>query len=864
MGNQKERSKMTQYKTFLNRIQITSISNLFLNKLILILQVYLIINRIRLLKNLTSTYSHTSSTLPILSNQQKLNNSIIINIFLITFSIIFTLVHALIGSIKLGVYFHDGFILGKNFDKNKSKKINFNNYTASSSTCSSSLSSDNTVSISKQKLTKSNSQRPMLGCYFFKRPSFWKELPPLGALFHIFSSFCILLAEVQLSSRRIQLGNKPVGDIFSSKSDFLFGEPINRLKIFKSNYDLAQIKPSNRLTKDAIVQNNHLNDVINSKDDFTLFGHGNQQLNFHTSLIFIVSENTIGLDYLNFMIALINFSCKVCQTFWSSSKSFTFLLFSFTSLMIVVLSNSYSTFEILLKSNNLKVIAQNFLFFAYKNDNKRDNGINLMQDYGHDLILALIFIISAIFLFINVFLFGKYGFGKFNFYKIKLQNNLNKYIQKNYADKEFLSDISSKNRTEISIEKSDSISNCSPKSHSEQSSFNTSITNSKYLCDFNFIKSYKENIFSSILLLCYCIIRSLFIYELIIVYKFTSDSLILVQVCLEILLIMVWIILLIFLTFKENWTFKFDSNYKILFWNHIYATSNLKQNASLNSDKFTNYDYKINVIDKNLVEKSKLDDIRQKSNEINSKTPGLLVRDDSMLNRSSYLSSSSITEVSSLMPSTFVTNQKLSSQYNPKMIGSKTSMPSELVSSTIMSDKNIVLINDDASSNDEMSLKLQQYSVENEIAAADNQIYSQVKRNKIMEKSINAESNDKIKWSYKLSKNKNSLKKNLPTCKSVIATIGEIMEEDKNKYLNQSKFLSTFNLKFIFYSIVNLASSSATIDSGHESINESPVNNQIVLNEKIAKKSCSNHASGVYKAQTVQLKSQNQMFDTNC
>lgn len=806
MKNPKKKTKMNIFKLFLNRIQLTSLNNLFLNKIIFILQIYLIVNRIKLLNHLTSTYSHTSSSLPIWSNQQKLNNSIIINIFLITFSIIFTLVHAVIGSIKLGIYSHDGFKLGKNFDKDKSKLINLNDYTSSSSTCSSSMSSDNTVSISKQKLTKSSSQKPMLGCYFFKRPSFWAQLPPLGALFHVMSSFCILLAEVQLSSRRIQLGNKPVGDIFSSKSDFLFGEPINRLKMFKPTYDLNKIKSSNQLITDMRIQKNNLNDIINSKDDFTIFGYGNQQTNFHSSLIFLVSENTISLDYLNFVISLITFSSKICQTFWSSSKSFAFLLLSFTVLMIVVISNSYSAFEILLKSNNLKVIARNFLFFPYKNNNKNDNGGNLVQDYGHDLISALVYTISIIFLFINVFLFSKYGFRKFNFHKLKLQRNINKYIRKNYRENEFLSEIQEKNCTEISIEKSDTISNCSPKSQSDQSSFDTSITNPNSLCDFKFLKSYGENIFSSILLLFYCIIRSLFIYELIIVFKFTSDSLILTQVCLEIVLIMVWIILLICLTFKENWNFKLDSNYKILFWNHIYNANNLKQNVSINSEKIINlgnsHDYKINLTDKSMEERSKIVENGRNSDELASKTPGLLVRDDSVLNRSSYLSSSSITEVSSLMPSTFISNQKMLPPYNSKMVCSKSSVPSDLIPSTIMTDRNIVLINDDESSNDEASLKFHQYSIENELANVDGQIYSQVKKNKIMDKNIEDDPINKIKRSHKSSKNKNSLKKNLPACKSMIATIGEIMEEDKNKYLNPSKFFKT-NFINNFFKIIN-------------------------------------------------------------
>lgn len=322
---------MQKAKNF--KIQFISLSSLVLTVLLTILQIYLIVNRFRLLKDLSTTFSQTNS-LPILSNQQKLNNSLIINIFLLTFSLLFTIFYFLCASLKLGIYSHDDFKLGNNFDESKIKSedlLQIKGSGSMASPCSTSMASEDSsraVSMSKQILTKSSTSSKSIAkslkCFIFSKPSFWSELPPPGACFHLLSALFLLLAEVQLTSKQIKLGSKPIGDIFSSKLDFLFGEPINRLKTFSSSQETLTRSLSTTTNEPKYESN--LNDIINSKDDFSVFGTG--QGFWFSSIVFTMGSNTINLEYLNFIIALLVFMLKVTQTFWTTSKN---LLFYFLS-----------------------------------------------------------------------------------------------------------------------------------------------------------------------------------------------------------------------------------------------------------------------------------------------------------------------------------------------------------------------------------------------------------------------------------------------------------------------------------------------------------------------------------------------------
>ena len=78
---------------------------------------------------------------------------------------------------------------------------------------------------------------------------------------------------------------------------------------------------------------------------------------------------------------------------------------------------------------------------------------------------------------------------------------------------------------------------------------------------------YKEQIILSVLFLIYCLIRSLFIYQQLILYNFCKDKIVLTSIIIEFLAIMVWIGGLLLITIKTNLTFKLRKNYKIVNWN---------------------------------------------------------------------------------------------------------------------------------------------------------------------------------------------------------------------------------------------------------------------------------------------------------
>jgi hypothetical protein len=159
-----------------------------------------------------------------------------------------------------------------------------------------------------------------------------------------------------------------------------------------------------------------------------------------------------------------------------------------------------------------------------------------------------------------------------------------------------------------------------------------------------------EHIFSFGLFVIYCLLRSLFIYEIFIVFKYSNDILFVITIFFEAITICIWIFTLLMLTFKKDWSFKLRNEFKLLYWNWLYQNFGHKSRHSPPSPpstiNLTHTDAKSTIkVDSNLESKAK-----EALSENNKAC--LLVRDDSVLmNRSANLSSSSITEVSSLMPS---------------------------------------------------------------------------------------------------------------------------------------------------------------------------------------------------------------------
>jgi hypothetical protein len=220
-----------------SRIKLISLSTLVFTCLIFMLQAYLVYERYSLLKELnTLLLSESFSFFYVVSPSsttgidKKFQNTIITNAIIVTFALMFAIFSFATGSLRLGIYMHDNFFVGKTLDKSikKMSKENKKNQSpyfiamiANNSSTSSSSASSSTED-SKEKLTKPNgSIIAKLNCCSTsknknsknsKKSKRWSQLPPIAACFHLISSIFLLIAECQLNSKQIQLGQKPVSN----------------------------------------------------------------------------------------------------------------------------------------------------------------------------------------------------------------------------------------------------------------------------------------------------------------------------------------------------------------------------------------------------------------------------------------------------------------------------------------------------------------------------------------------------------------------------------------------------------------------------------------------------------------------------
>ena len=221
-------TKMSESKKSKSRFNLISLTTAFSTALITLLQIYIIVYRFKqlaeLLNTLTSS-SHLSSSLTIsYPPQSHLYASIIVNIFVLVLSALFTIVYAFINPFKIGVNAHDSFKLGKNIDR--------------STTGQNGHQSNVSFESSDQSLSSSSSivKRRKIDCFWFKRTEFWSQLPPIGASCHLMSSLLILISDLLFDSKRIELGQVPSGDIFLTRLDFLFDRSTDRKTTFFREY----------------------------------------------------------------------------------------------------------------------------------------------------------------------------------------------------------------------------------------------------------------------------------------------------------------------------------------------------------------------------------------------------------------------------------------------------------------------------------------------------------------------------------------------------------------------------------------------------------------------------------------------------
>ena len=602
-----------------NRFKLISLSSLVATALIFLLQIYLVYLS---LSNLTSL-------------ERRSHNIVVTNGLLVGVALLFSLLHALSGAIRLGIYSHDNFCIGKGFDKSKIKSKEL--LIEPSKSNSISLGSNPSTTNSKHKLTKSLSFESVfkLRCLSnkFKLTKSWSEMPPLGACFHLVSALVLLIAECQLTSEQIQFGVNPLGDIFSTKLDFLFGPPFNRIG------ELSFNKPTNNTVPP-------INDLIHSKDDFSIFS---------TSKNYQQQQQRIALSYLNFLVALLVVGVKLSQTFWHASRRFSLVLFAYMLNIGLLMALSYASYEVLLKANKVDKISVHFIFSSMSRSRSGSLPSNTEQPastLAHDTLLTSFYLISSALLVTNGFLKAKFGFDKFESVRLKFEANIGKYLSASFLKQQGMS---------------------FPKTLDSGSSCPSVMTDKTGYFDylkkcFKFGCSFKEQLISSFLFLVYAGLRIFFIYEVFVIYKFTNDALFAVCIAAELITILTWVLMIILFTIKNEWHFVLEPAYKLNYWNWLY-TNYLADNEPARTNSCTSRNSSTFVSIKTSSRQcpalpKRLNTTGPIVNDMPSqliqdlvtnqdlKSNGLLVRDDSLvLNRSSNLSTSSITEVSSLMPS---------------------------------------------------------------------------------------------------------------------------------------------------------------------------------------------------------------------
>ncbi len=202
-----------------------------------------------------------------------------------------------------------------------------------------------------------------------------------------------------------------------------------------------------------------------------------------------------------------------------------------------------------------------------------------------------------------------FAFKKYEILLEKFETNLFKYFHINQQK------ANHSTATSSLVMDTESISESPSASTSQKPVANKTPT--KMSCSF-----YKEQLGLSILLLIYCAIRSLFIYDQLIVYKFTNDSLLLTSIMVEFISILAWFAGILLITVRTNWVFKLKKTYKIINWNWF-------------------YDYEVRPKFEN--GNKKIVNVTALGNGVENSV--LYVRDDSVLNKSMD-SSNSTTEVS--------------------------------------------------------------------------------------------------------------------------------------------------------------------------------------------------------------------------
>lgn len=587
-------SLQTTKKTYF--CNIISLNTLFYTLIIFVLQLYLLIIQIRYFIRYTSLPSPSDT--PVFSSTSFQDTPL----FLISLAIacLCILTNLFIGSIRIGNYGNDCVKLGKDFNMhltNNLLKLIFNKQ-------------------NENHLQTPNINLKIKKLFLFNK--YWKFFLPISQLLHMISSLCLLYCDLITEKNLIQSKYLPIGDAFTTKLDFLYGEPTQRItKLFDST--------------------NGNNSLIKSIDDFTTKENLNNDHGYN--------KISIDLNYLNFFLSFTLLLIKLLRLFWHTNRLFSILLFLHTFIATTLCLLSYTAFELLSKFQLISELNSYISLLIFK-----EKQFAFIFTY---IISLIIYLTSCCFFMLFAFKKYKLVLNKFEFNLIKyfqlnfqlaLVNATDKTVQnKHFGANNAISEVvnispaasivatSSSSSSHGSSSASSASSTSSPATESADLTTTTTILKAKSDSDSERstneslkqssgnveISMYKEQLVLSMLFLIYCAIRSLFIYDTLVVYKYTNDIILLNSIFIEFIAIITWILFILIITMKSSWQFKLDKVYKLINWNWLYEYQVKLKHMSDEARKVVNTHQQQTLI-----------------NNSNKMINGLYVRDDSVLNKS--------------------------------------------------------------------------------------------------------------------------------------------------------------------------------------------------------------------------------------
>ncbi len=273
-----------------------------------------------------------------------------------------------------------------------------------------------------------------------------------------------------------------------------------------------------------------------------------------------ISEYEIDLNHINYIIALIVLNFKLTRVYCKMNHLYSLIVFIQLTLFGVIDLGTYSAFETLFKTQNTRDnlsarIEQSDLKSILFNDknvslsSKSDslfleNEILLILAYSSSWLLNIIYLSS----------FNIFGFSFFRQAHLKIRYKYDQYILR-YSTKNI--DTDKKSTT---------------KNSSLNLNHNLRVENSSIFSKIGVKNQYKAILVGILFLLVLEAFRVPLIYSFYIKYFQTnSRDVYLIALILHLIYLVSNALFWILMSFKTDWTVKFTSDFRVLFWNRLFT-----------------------------------------------------------------------------------------------------------------------------------------------------------------------------------------------------------------------------------------------------------------------------------------------------